>query len=129
MFERLKAKFRKKPLQIPPKPSWDETVDLMYDESPSGFSDEIIDVFYSRNREHRLIVFKSPNGYFYYKTESLIPFDDFEWSYIAGEKGALPAFWSPSDDGAARSVFGTEQDLLNEVRATADYKLYFTDEL
>lgn len=129
MFERIKSFFRKTPKTVPSKPSWDETVDLMYEESPSGFSDEIIGVFYSRDKENRLIVLKSPNGYFYYKTERLIPFDDGEWSYIAGFKDALPAFWSPSDDGAARSVFGTEQDLLNEVRTTADYKLYFTDEL
>ena len=130
MFERIKAKFRKKPTQIPPKPSWKETVALMNDESPSGFTDadEVLKVFYNREKDRRMIFFKSQSGYFYYRTERLIPFDDEEWSYIAYEKDALPAFWSPSED-TARSFFGSEQDLLKEVKSAADYIIFFTDEI
>ena len=129
MFNKLKSIFsRKKAITpIPPKPSWQETVELMYDKSLSCFSDEIVKVIYSNNKEKRVIFFKSENGFYYYSIEQLVEFDDEEWAYFAKEPDALPAMWVTPIQTSARSIFGTEQEAWNDFIISPEYKNDFNE--
>ena len=129
MFGKLKSLFsRKKTIApIPPKPSWQEIVELMYDKSLSGFSDEIIKVIYNNNKEKRVIFFKGEKGFYYYSIEHLVEFDDEEWAYIAREPDALPAMWTAPMQTSARSMFGTEQEAWNDFIISPEYKSDFNE--
>ena len=99
----------------------------MYDKSLSGFSDEIIKVIYSNNKEKRVILFKSENGFYYYSIEHLVEFDDEEWAYIAKEPDALPAMWMTAIHTSARSMFGTEHEAWNDFTISPEYKYDFNE--
>ena len=41
--------FKKKPVvEIPPRPSWETVVEMMYDKHLDAFSDEVVKVIYSK---------------------------------------------------------------------------------
>ena len=129
MFNKIKSLFsRKKTIDpVPPKPSWQEIVELMHDKSLSSYLDEIVKVIYSANNEKRAIFFKSEHGFYYYSIEQLIEFDDEEWAYIAREPDALPAMWTPPMQTSARSMFGTEQEAWNDFIISPEYKSDFNE--
>lgn len=129
MFNKLKSKFsfKKATAPVPPKPSWQETVELMYDKSLSGFTDEIIKVIYSSNKEKRVIFFKSENGFYYYSIENLVEIDDDEWAYFAKGPGDLPATWMTPIQSSDRSIFGTEQEAWNDFILSPEYKYDFNE--
>ncbi|MBR5941764.1 MAG: hypothetical protein IKZ81_00285, partial [Clostridia bacterium] len=70
MFEKIKSRFHKKEKAVPPRPSWEETVDIMYNKSINGYTDDVaIKVIYSANRERRFIIFKRKDNLYYYLYE------------------------------------------------------------
>jgi len=51
--------FKKKPVvEIPPRPSWETVVEMMYDKHLDAFSDEVVKVIYSKDRSMRYVVLK-----------------------------------------------------------------------
>ena len=51
--------FKKKSVvEIPPMPSWETVVEMMYDKHLDAFSDEVVKVIYSKDRSIRYIVLK-----------------------------------------------------------------------
>ncbi len=109
---------------VPPMPSWDEIVEIMYDEQLNFFSDEIIDVFYSTDRAMRYVILKDARGLFTYHLEVLCPFDEDEWQYACSHEDAFPAMWE-GYTGNSCSLFENEEDLMNDLRAQPEYKRYF----
>ena len=129
MFNKIKSLFsRKKEIgPAPPKPSWQEIVELMHDKSPSSYSDEIVKVIYSANNEKRVIFFKSEHGFYYYSIEHLVEFDDEEWAYFAREPDALPAMWMTPSQTSDHSIYGTEQEAWNDFIISPEYKYEFNE--
>ena len=129
MFKKIKSLFSRKNATdpVPPKPSWQEIVELMHDKSLSSYSDEIVKVIYSADNEKRAVFFKSEHGFYYYSIEQLIEFDDEEWAYIAREPDALPAMWTAPMQTSARSMFGTEQEAWNDFIISPEYKSDFNE--
>ena len=128
MFKKIKSLFsRKKAIDpVPPKPSWQDIVELMHDKLPSC-SDEIVKVIYSANNEKRVIFFKSERGFYYYSIEHLVEFDDEEWAFFASEPGALPAMWMPQSQTSDHSIYGTEQEAWNDFIISPEYKSDFNE--
>ena len=51
--------FKKKAVvEIPPMPSWETVVEMMYDKHLDAFSDEVVKVIYSKDRSMRYVVLK-----------------------------------------------------------------------
>ena len=46
---------------VPPMPSWDKIVELLYDKNLDSFCDEVINVFYSKDKSMRYVVLKDKN--------------------------------------------------------------------
>ncbi|MBR5768802.1 MAG: hypothetical protein IKX98_01705 [Clostridia bacterium] len=129
MFEKIKSRFHKKEKAVPPRPSWEETVDIMYNKSINGYTDDVaIKVIYSANRERRFIIFKRKDNLYYYLYEYLDPLDDLEWSWASAAPDPLPAIWASSQGIPDRSIFGTEQEAWNDLITTPEYHAYFEDQ-
>ena len=43
---------------VPPMPSWDKIVELLYDKNLDSFCDEVINVLYSKDNSMRYVVLK-----------------------------------------------------------------------
>ena len=128
MFKKIKSLFSRKKANdaVPPKPSWQETVELMHDKSLTSY-DEIVNVIYSANNEKRAVFFKSEHGFYYYSIEHLVEFDDEEWAFIAREPDALPAMWTAPMQTSALSVFGTQQEAWKDFLISPEYKSDFNE--
>ncbi len=129
MFKKIKSLFSRKKATnpVPPKPSWQEIVELMHDKSLTSYSDKIVKVVYSANNEKRAVFFKSEHGFYYYSIEHLVEFDDEEWAFFAIEPGALPAMWMTQSQTSDHSIYGTEQEAWNGFIISPEYKYDFNE--
>ena len=117
--------FKKKVAQIPPMPSWESVVEIMYDKQLDSFLDEVVKVIYSKDKTKRYVILKSKKGFLTYGLEVLYAFDEDEWQFIGREKDALPGYWDPSSGRGVKSVFEREEELLRELVCEPEYKCYF----
>ena len=118
--------FKKKPrVEIPPMPSWETVVDMMYDKHLDAFSDEVAKVIYSNDRSMRYVVLKDEKGFFTYQLEAIYQYDEDEWKYICSHDNALPAMWEPFRGNVGKSIFENMGELLKELGAEPEYTSYF----
>ena len=54
---------KKAVVEIPPMPSWETVVEMMYDKYLDTFSDEDVKVVYSKDRSMRYVVLKDEKGF------------------------------------------------------------------
>ena len=110
---------------IPPMPSWDNIVELLFDKSLDSFCDEVINVFYSKDKSMRYVVLKDEKGIFTYHLEEIYQFDEDEWKYICDNDDALPAMWETHLGSCGFSCFANEEDLMKDLKSQPEYKQYF----
>lgn len=122
-FDRLFKGKSKAP--IPPMPSWETVVEMMYDKHLDAFSDEVVKVIYSKDRSMRYVVLKDEKGFFTYQLEAIYQYDEDEWKYICSHDNALPAMWDPFIGIVGNSIFENMDELLKELKAEPEYKRYF----
>ena len=111
--------------EIPPMPSWETVVEMMYDKHLDAFSDEIAKVIYSKDRSMRYVVLKDEKGFFTYQLEAIYQYDEDEWKYICSYDNSLPAMWEPFRGIVGKSFFENMDELLKELKAEPEYKRYF----
>ena len=111
--------------ETPPMPSWETVVEMMYDKHLDAFSDEIVEVIYSKDRSMRYVVLKDEKGLFTYQLEAIYQYDEDEWKYICSHDNALPAMWEPFRGIVGKSFFENMDELLKELNAEPEYKSYF----
>ena len=116
---------KKRALEMPPMPSWETVVKMMYDKSLDAFSDEVVKVIYSKDCSMRYVVLKDEKGFFTYQLEAIYQYDKDEWSYICSHDNALPAMWEPFRGIGGKSVFENTDELLKELKAEPEYKSFF----
>ena len=110
---------------IRPLPSWEETVQLMYDKGLDSFAHEVIRVLYSKDKSRRYVVYRIRNNLLQYRLERLFQFDEDEWKYyLCRDNNALPGYWC-EDGGKNVSVFNIMDDLLKELQSDPEYQQYF----
>lgn len=118
----------KQPIRIPNlMPSWAEIVPMMYDMGLDGWQDEVVNVIYNSEQTERFVILKCGHGCYRYVYETLHPFDEEEWNYIACQPGALPAMWKTMDHGGV-SLFSDQIEAMEAVKALPEYQLRFTTE-
>ena len=110
---------------IPPMPSWDKIVELLFDKNLDSFCDEVINVFYSKDKSMRYVVLKDEKGILTYHLEEIYQFDEDEWKYICDNEDALPAMWESRLGSCGSSRFANEEDLMNDLESQPEYKQYF----
>lgn len=108
-----------------PMPSWEKIVELLYDKYLDAFCDEIINVFYSKDKSMRYVVLKDENGIFSYQLEAIYQFDEDEWKYTCSKDNTLPAMWEPYSGVCGSSLFANVEDLMKELKSQPEYKRYF----
>lgn len=106
-------------------PSWDDIVEIMYDKQLDSFCDEIINVFYSKDKSMRYVILKDEKGIFKYHLEVIYQFDAHEWQYICSDDDVLPATWGPCLEKSSSSLFASEEDLMRELEFEPEYRQYF----
>ena len=98
--------FKKKVVvEIPPMPSWETVVEMMYDKHLDAFSDEVVKVIYSKDRSMRYVVLKDEKDFFTYQLEAIYQYDEDEWKYICSYDNSLPAMWGPFRGIVGKSFF------------------------
>ena len=118
--------FKKKPVvEIPPRPSWETVVKMMYGKHLDAFSDEVVKVIYSKDRSMRYVVLKDEKEFFTYQLEAIYQYDEDERKYICSHDNMLPAMWEPFRWIVGKCVFENIDELLNELKAEPEYKQYF----
>ena len=118
--------FKKKVVvEIPPMPSWETVVEMMYDKHLDAFSDEVVKVIYSKDRSMRYVVLKDEKDFFTYQLEAIYQYDEDEWNYICVRDNALPAMWAPFSGIVGKSIFENIDELLKEIKTEPEYKQYF----
>lgn len=110
---------------IPPMPSWDKIVELLYDKNLDSFCDEVINVLYSKDKSMRYVVLKDEKDIFTYQLEAIYQFDEDEWKYICSNDDALPAMWESYLGYVGSSLFANEGDLMKDLKSQPEYKQYF----
>ena len=110
---------------VPPMPSWDTIVELLYDKNLDSFCDEVINVLYSKDNSMRYVVLKDEKDIFTYQLEAIYQFDEDEWKYICSNDEALPAMWEPYLGICGISLFANEEDLMKDLKSQPEYKQYF----
>lgn len=122
----FKKLFRKKKQEfIPPMPSWDTIVEVMYDKQLDMFTDEVVKVVYSKDQTMRYVVLKKKDALFTYQLQTIYQIDEDEWKYIFSDDKVLPATWGSFIGIEGKSFFENEEVLLKEMKAEAEYKQYF----
>ena len=107
--------FKKKVVvEIPPMPSWETVVEMMYDKHLDAFSNEVVKVIYSKNRSMRYVVLKDEKNFFTYQLEAIYQYDKDEWKYICSHDNALPAMWEPFRGIVSKSVFENMDEFLSK---------------
>lgn len=110
---------------IPPMPSWDTIVEVMYDKQLDVFPDEVVKVVYSKDQTMRYVVLKKKDALFTYQLQAVYQIDEDEWKYIFSDDKVLPATWESIIGIDRWSFFESEEALLKEMKAEAEYKQYF----
>lgn len=122
-FDKL---FKKKAKEkIPPMPSCEHIIDMMYDKHLDTFTDEVFEVVYSIDRSKRYVILMNEKGFFTYQLETIYQYDADEWKYIYSYEDALPAMWKPLRQIEGKSVFDNIEELKKELKAEPEYKRYF----
>ncbi len=106
----------------PPMPSREKIVELMYDRELDAFSDEVVQVIYSKDHSMRYVILKNEAGAFTYQLETVTAYDETQWQYASCQ--ALPGFWEPVTCG--KSLFENKEALLREITAEPAYRQHFT---
>lgn len=84
-----------------------------------------VNFIYSKDKTMRYVIFRNDKGIFSYILEEIYVFDEDEWKYICIRDNALPATWQPFTGRNGNSFFENYDDLLKELKAEPEYKLYF----
>ena len=66
---------------VPPMPSWDKIVELLYNKNLDSFCDEVINVLYSKDNSMRYVVLKDEKDIFTYQLEAIYQFDEDVWNF------------------------------------------------
>ena len=118
--------FKKKPnTAIPPMPSWETVIELMYNKHLDSFSDEVVEVIYSKDRSMRYVILEENNGLFTYQLEAIYQFNGDDWRYICSNDNALPAMWEPFRGIVGKSFFESVEELRKEMQNEPEFKQYF----
>ncbi len=123
----LKRLFKKEePIKpIRPIPSWEEIVERLY-EIQYVYADELIRVFYSKDKTMRYVILRDEEGIYRYHLEEIVPFDEDEWAYICRYEDALPAMWeTPAGSCCGSHMFANEEDLMKELKCEPEFKEFF----
>ena len=116
---------KKQAVPVPPTPSWEAVVEMMHDKYLDAFSDEVIQVIYSKDRSMRYVILKDERGLLTYQLEAIYQYDGDEWKYFCSNNDALPAMWEPYKGIYGKSLFESLDDLLKELKSEPEYLLYF----
>ena len=116
---------RKRNADIPPMPTWDTIVEMMYDKHLDNFIYEVVDVIYSKDRSMRYVIFKKGNGLLTYQLEAIYQFDEDEWRFICFNDNVLPAMWEPIQRNVGKSYFENMAELRKEMVNEPEYKQFF----
>lgn len=110
---------------IPPMPSWEDIVKIMYNKQLDSYFDEVVRVVYTKDKSMRYVILKDKKGYFTYQLETIYQFDEEEWKYTYIDSNTLPAMWESSIGTVGGSIFENVEDLQKEMISTPEYKRYF----
>lgn len=116
---------RKQKADIPSMPSWETVVKMMYNKHLDAFSDEVVEVIYSKDRSMRYVILRGDNDLLTYQLEAIYQFDKDEWKYICSHDNSLPAMWEPFRGIVAKSFFDSAEELQKEMESEPEYKQYF----
>ena len=124
---KIRSLFKKETsCEVPPMPSYQNVVEMMFDQYLDVFAVEVVRVIYSKNKEMRYVVLRDENGLFSYQIEAIYQYDEHEWKYIySADNLALPAMWEPLNGIICNSIFENEEDLLRELKCEPIYMQYF----
>lgn len=120
-FKRLFNKNSK--TEIPPIPSREEIIKIMYDKQLDYFSDMVVNTVYSKDKSMRYVILENEKGYLTYQFEELHQFSEYEWAALGSAHNDLPAIWEPFSD--RKSIFENTEELLKEMEKEPNYKQYF----
>ena len=109
---------------IPPMPSWETTVELLYDKQLDSFYHQMVRVIYSKDHAMRYVILKDAKGTLTYQLEEICPFSEEEWQYVCRSDDALPAMWESVSD-VGKSIFNTEEDVRKAIQFEPAYRQYF----
>lgn len=112
---------------VPAKPSWEEIVESMQGKALPNVGCSVVRVILSKDRAKRILILKSDSGYFQIRYESLCAYDEEEWAYLFYISKGCYAYWNPVDSMLnTTSIYGTEEDAMQVVTSSLEYKKYFT---
>ena len=100
-------------------------IDLLHDQHLDAFSDEVVEVLYSKDRSMRYVILKNEQGYFTYLLEAICHLED--GKYFGGQDKHLPAMWEPFGRESS-SLFDSLETLYRELKSEPEYRLYFGGE-
>ncbi len=106
-------------------PTRETIVEIMYDKHLDAFADEVVMMIYSKDHSMRYVVLKDERNFFTYQLEAIYQYDEDEWKCICLHDNALPAMWETFRKAVEKSVFENTDELLKEIKAEQEYKLYF----
>ena len=104
-------------------PSWSEIVEIMHDDAPLCYSDEVVRVIYSDDQEKRFVLLKRQDGLYRYSFERLTACDEDEWRWNSIDPDELPGYWAPMGGGI--SLFSSEQEAWHDLVSSPEYKTFF----
>lgn len=105
----------------PAIPSWEEAVRLMQGRQ-LGFVDEVVRVIPSRDSARRFVLLKSGKGFYKFRYEVLVPYDDESESFGTYEHPAV--YWM--DPGSVPvSLYADEETALRELETNPEYIDHF----
>lgn len=104
---------------------WRELVSIMYDRDLDNRDYRIVKVMYTTDCTKRYVI-SEKNGMFFYELELIERFDDEDWRYICNVEGALPAQWIPFHNDNRKSLFGSLDELMNDLVKEPEYIKYFS---
>lgn len=114
IFSKLFSKGSK--CDVPPMPAWETIVEMMYEQDLDGYTDELVQVIYSKDRSKRYVILKNEKGFFTYQLEVINQYDPQEWQYVDADKNPLPAIWEPIH-GVGKSIYENKEQLLATINA------------
>ena len=105
----------------PAIPSWEEAVRLMQGRQLE-FVDEVVRVIPSRDSARRFVLLKSDKGFYKFRYEMLVPYDDESESFGTYDH---PAVYWLDPESVAVSLCADEQTALRELESSPEYIEHF----
>ena len=121
VFRKIKA--RKANIDVPPMPSWNDIVEMLYQKGLENFCDEVVKVFYSRDKAQRYVILKNSKGFFTYILEKIYQYDEDDWKY-SFNYNSCPGYWITVEN-KNKSIFSSLDDALNELEKEPEYRGFF----